>query len=91
MEELIILLFLYTKMLRFLLILDQISEIHHLQSIINIEGLVCLLDLVDLVFMFFFPLQMSEKAEEAVCEQSIADMLYLTENEGKLRLDSFVI
>lgn len=34
---------------------------------------------------------MCEKAEEAVCEQSIADMLYLTENEGKLRLDSFVI
>lgn len=34
---------------------------------------------------------MCEKAEEAVCEQSIADTLYLTENEGKLRLDSFVI
>lgn len=32
---------------------------------------------------------MSEKAEEAICEQTMADMLYLTENEGKLRLDNF--
>lgn len=34
---------------------------------------------------------MSEKAEEAICEQTIADVIYLTENEGKLRLDSFVL
>ncbi|KAK9884605.1 hypothetical protein WA026_007445 [Henosepilachna vigintioctopunctata] len=32
-----------------------------------------------------------EKAEEAICEQTMADILYLTENEGKLRLDSFVL
>ncbi|XP_045765530.1 set1/Ash2 histone methyltransferase complex subunit ASH2 isoform X1 [Maniola jurtina] len=32
---------------------------------------------------------MSEKAEEAICEQTMADLLYLTENEGKLRLDTF--
>ncbi|XP_047022247.1 set1/Ash2 histone methyltransferase complex subunit ASH2 isoform X1 [Helicoverpa zea] len=32
---------------------------------------------------------MSEKAEEAICEQTMADLLYLTENEGKLRLDNF--
>lgn len=36
-------------------------------------------------------LQMCEKAEEAICEQSVADMLYLTENEGRLRLDNFVM
>lgn len=34
---------------------------------------------------------MYEKAEEAVSEQTVADMLYLTENEGKLRLDTYVI
>lgn len=34
---------------------------------------------------------MCEKAEDAICEQTIADMLYLTENEGKLRLDSYVM
>ncbi|KAL6424203.1 hypothetical protein ACFW04_009807 [Cataglyphis niger] len=34
---------------------------------------------------------MHEKAEEAIAEQSMADMLYLTENEGKLRLDTFVL
>ncbi|XP_041970329.1 set1/Ash2 histone methyltransferase complex subunit ASH2 isoform X2 [Aricia agestis] len=34
---------------------------------------------------------MSEKAEEAICEQTMADLLYLTENEGKLRLDNFNI
>lgn len=32
---------------------------------------------------------MHDKAEEAIAEQSMADMLYLTENEGKLRLDTF--
>ncbi|XP_050343339.1 set1/Ash2 histone methyltransferase complex subunit ASH2 isoform X1 [Nymphalis io] len=32
---------------------------------------------------------MSEKAEEAICEQTMADLLFLTENEGKLRLDTF--
>ncbi|RZC38181.1 set1/Ash2 histone methyltransferase complex subunit ASH2 [Asbolus verrucosus] len=34
---------------------------------------------------------MHQKAEEAICEQTIADIIYLTENEGKLRLDSFVL
>lgn len=34
---------------------------------------------------------LNEKAEEAICEQTMADVIYLTENEGKLRLDSFVL
>lgn len=34
---------------------------------------------------------MHQKAEEAIGEQTMADMLYLTENEGKLRLDNFVL
>ncbi|CAH1176830.1 unnamed protein product [Phaedon cochleariae] len=34
---------------------------------------------------------MCEKAEEAICDQTLADLIYLTENEGKLRLDSFVL
>ncbi|XP_001605857.2 set1/Ash2 histone methyltransferase complex subunit ASH2 isoform X1 [Nasonia vitripennis] len=34
---------------------------------------------------------MYEKAEEAIAEQSMADMLYFTENEGKLRLDNFTL
>ncbi|KAJ8683163.1 hypothetical protein QAD02_018955 [Eretmocerus hayati] len=34
---------------------------------------------------------MYEKAEEAIAEQSMADMLYFTENEGKLRLDTFTL
>ncbi|XP_043481338.1 set1/Ash2 histone methyltransferase complex subunit ASH2 [Leptopilina heterotoma] len=32
---------------------------------------------------------MHEKAEEAIAEQSMADILYLTENEGRLRLDTY--
>ncbi|KAL2720663.1 set1/Ash2 histone methyltransferase complex subunit ASH2 isoform X4 [Vespula squamosa] len=32
---------------------------------------------------------MHDKAEEAIAEQSMADILYLTENEGRLRLDTF--
>ncbi|XP_058798250.1 set1/Ash2 histone methyltransferase complex subunit ASH2 isoform X2 [Phymastichus coffea] len=32
-----------------------------------------------------------EKAEEAIAEQCMADMLYFTENEGKLRLDTFAL
>ncbi|XP_067009311.1 set1/Ash2 histone methyltransferase complex subunit ASH2 isoform X2 [Anabrus simplex] len=32
---------------------------------------------------------MCEKAEEAICEQTMADLLYLTENDGKLRLDTY--
>lgn len=31
------------------------------------------------------------KAEEAICEQTMADMLYLTENDGKLRLDTYYV
>ncbi|XP_017774285.1 PREDICTED: set1/Ash2 histone methyltransferase complex subunit ASH2 isoform X3 [Nicrophorus vespilloides] len=34
---------------------------------------------------------MNQKAEEAICEQTMADIIYLTENEGKLRLDNFVM
>ncbi|KAJ8980754.1 hypothetical protein NQ317_013759 [Molorchus minor] len=34
---------------------------------------------------------MSERGEEAICDQTMADIIYLTENEGKLRLDSFVL
>lgn len=34
---------------------------------------------------------MWEKAEEAICEQTMADLLYLTENEGKLRLDTYCV
>ncbi|KAG8306596.1 Set1/Ash2 histone methyltransferase complex subunit ASH2 [Homalodisca vitripennis] len=34
---------------------------------------------------------MYEKAEEAICEQTMADLLYLTENEGKLRLDTYCV
>ncbi|XP_046986451.1 set1/Ash2 histone methyltransferase complex subunit ASH2-like isoform X1 [Schistocerca americana] len=32
---------------------------------------------------------MSEKAKEALAEQTIADLMYLTENEGRLRLDIY--
>nr|CAG4644671.1 EOG090X03NS [Leptodora kindtii] len=34
---------------------------------------------------------MHERAEEAIAEQAMADMLYLTEHEGRLRLDSGAI
>ncbi|XP_060524344.1 set1/Ash2 histone methyltransferase complex subunit ASH2 isoform X2 [Cylas formicarius] len=34
---------------------------------------------------------MAERGEEAICDQTIADVIYLTENEGRLRLDSFVL
>ncbi|XP_074041163.1 set1/Ash2 histone methyltransferase complex subunit ash2 isoform X2 [Leptinotarsa decemlineata] len=34
---------------------------------------------------------MSERGEEAISDQTLADIIYLTENEGKLRLDSFVL
>lgn len=30
---------------------------------------------------------MNEKSEEAIVEQTLADMLFLTENHGKLKLD----
>lgn len=32
---------------------------------------------------------MNEKAEEAIVEQTVADMLWLTEHDGKLRLDTY--
>nr|SVE75031.1 EOG090X03NS [Daphnia dolichocephala] len=32
---------------------------------------------------------MHERAEESIAEQAMADMLYLTENEGRLRLDNY--
>lgn len=31
---------------------------------------------------------MSRRVEELICEQALADMLFFTENQGKLRLDS---
>lgn len=31
---------------------------------------------------------MHERAEESISEQAMADMVYLTEMEGKLRLDT---
>ncbi|BES94398.1 SPRY [Nesidiocoris tenuis] len=34
---------------------------------------------------------MYKKAEEAICEQTMADLLYLTENDGKLRLDTYCV
>ncbi|KAH0561213.1 set1/Ash2 histone methyltransferase complex subunit ASH2 isoform X1 [Cotesia glomerata] len=34
---------------------------------------------------------MCDKAEETMVEQSMADMLYLNENDGKLRLDTFTL
>lgn len=34
-------------------------------------------------------LQMNERVEELICEQSFSDMMYFTENDGKLRLDTF--
>lgn len=30
---------------------------------------------------------MWERAEETICEQTLSDLRYLTENEGKLKLD----
>nr|XP_018914030.1 PREDICTED: set1/Ash2 histone methyltransferase complex subunit ASH2 isoform X3 [Bemisia tabaci] len=32
---------------------------------------------------------MHEKSEESICEQVLSDLMYLVQNEGKLRLDSF--
>lgn len=34
---------------------------------------------------------MNAKAVEAICEQTLADLMYLTENEGRLRLDTVVM
>lgn len=34
---------------------------------------------------------MYDKAEETMIEQSMADILYLNENDGKLRLDTFTL
>lgn len=45
----------------------------------------------------FFPhpqsdlLQMFDRVEELICEQSLADMVFFTENDGKLRLDAAAI
>lgn len=33
--------------------------------------------------------QMHDRVEDLICEQSLADMMYFTENDGKLRLDNF--
>jgi Set1/Ash2 histone methyltransferase complex subunit ASH2 len=38
-------------------------------------------------FLYF---QISEKAEEAIVEQTLADLIYLTENDGKLTLDNYI-
>lgn len=41
------------------------------------------------ILMFFFSkFQMHDRVEELICEQSLADMVFFTENDGKLRLDS---
>lgn len=32
---------------------------------------------------------MHERAEAFICEQAMADIMYFTENDGKLRLDTF--
>lgn len=32
---------------------------------------------------------MHDRVEDLICEQSLADMMYFTENDGKLRLDNF--
>ena len=37
---------------------------------------------------FLLHLQMHERTDESMAEQAMADMLYFTENEGRLRLDS---
>lgn len=34
--------------------------------------------------------QMYERAEETICEQTLSDLVFLTENEGKLKLDLWV-
>lgn len=34
---------------------------------------------------------MNERVEELICEQAMADLLYFTENDGRLRLDTFNI
>ncbi|XP_035795563.1 set1/Ash2 histone methyltransferase complex subunit ASH2-like isoform X1 [Anopheles albimanus] len=34
---------------------------------------------------------MHERVEEMICEQTMADMMYFTENDGKLRLDTYSI
>jgi hypothetical protein len=34
---------------------------------------------------------MFDKAEGSIIEQATADLLYLTENQGKLRLDTYYL
>lgn len=34
---------------------------------------------------------MHERVEDLITEQSLADMIYFTENDGKLRLDTFCL
>lgn len=34
---------------------------------------------------------MSERVEEFICDQALADLMYFTENDGKLRLDTLTI
>lgn len=46
---------------------------------------------VSLINTSIFWVQVYEKAEEAICDQTLADLLYLTENEGKLRLDTYTV
>lgn len=35
-------------------------------------------------------LQISEKAEQAIVEQTVADLVFLTEFDGKLTLDNYI-
>ena len=45
--------------------------------------------LISITFLFLlFLLQMHDRVEELISEQSLSDLLYLTENEGRLRLDN---
>lgn len=43
---------------------------------------------VELKLLISFFLQMHERVENLICEQTLADMMYLTENGGMLRLDN---
>lgn len=41
-----------------------------------------------MIFSFSHLLQMNDRVEELITEQCLADTLYLTENDGRLRLDN---
>lgn len=41
------------------------------------------------IYLFKSFLQMYDRVEELICEQLLSDMMFFTENDGKLRLDTF--